>query len=453
MSRKTEIIFAPKRISTREHCLDRIETLLKYSGNPVLKPDRPWEGQYVAWPCVIYSKTEKLYRMWYMAGGVKEKEVSTVLENIIDNSERTTEKFYICYAFSKDGIEWEKPSLNIIKSDIYPDNNIVYADAGFFIGCATIFEDEKDIDYLKRYKMLIYDNDGNGRDGIRTLTSPDGINWVFAGEFPVLPSQDTTCLWYDPVNAQYIAFLKDRNDNRRARMVSVSKDFINWSEPDISLAPDLGDAATMNFYGQSAFYQCGQYMGFLSIYEQSTQKAYLELIIGSRGTDWMRLPSRPVVLGCGDSGSWDNSGIYCGLQEPILFDNEKCLYYYTGTSSRHDEIDGKAGIGIAEFQYGRLMGQQFEGDGWFCSIPFRCPGGKLYLDANSKKPLYVEITGCGYGGALKGFGKSDSLSASGNSNMLSVTWNGSDNLDELKGRFIRLKVYGNDSIVYGAKFI
>jgi len=76
---------------------------------PVLKPDKPWENDsmkgkprkataIVFGDGVWYDPTDELFKMWYMGSNLK----------------RT------CYATSKDGIQWEKPSL-----DIVPGTNIL----------------------------------------------------------------------------------------------------------------------------------------------------------------------------------------------------------------------------------------------------------------------------------------------------------------------------------------
>jgi hypothetical protein len=441
------MLFVPGEITGREHCCDRIEPLVKHPGNPLIVAEHFWEGEGVYWPTFLYSEADRLFKLWYFttaAGGVG---VHAPVRPLIDNAEISGRSF-LCYAHSEDGLTWRKPSLGRFTIRGSADNNIVLADSGFFLGCTAIIEDPDDADPARRYKLLMYDNDGAGRDGARTAVSPDGIDWTFIGEFPVLPTQDTPALWHDRRNGQYVAFLKTRIDNRRARMISVSRDFEHWSPPVLHLAPDIADAPTLHFYGQSAFHHCGHDFALLNTYEFATQKLALELIAGN-GTDWRRLPTRSEVLSPGDPGAWDGGMVLPGLGE-LITTGDTCRYYYYGSRNRHDAAGGDGAIGLATFTHGRLVGQQFEHDGWFEGVPFQCPGGELSLDAIAREPITVAVCSASYGGPIGGYTREDCAPVQGDSREHAIRWSKNANLDALKGKFIGLRVYGTNSIVYGA---
>ncbi len=453
-----QILFIPGEIGSRYNCFDRIEPFSKHEGNPVLSADKPWEGG-VHWPSFLYSPKDKLFKIWY----------ETIDHNIGKMTKDGTGRFksFICYAYSEDGVNWIKPPVERFYKEQYPGNNIVMEDSGWLGGVASIIEDLDDPDHSRRYKMLIYDNEGNseyhklkGTEGARTAVSSDGIDWRFIGRFPVLPSQDTPSLWFDRNRRRYVAFLKSRFDNLRARMISYSDDFENWSEPALCLIPDPGDPKTLNFYGQSAFHHFGSDLGLLSCYDASTQLAYIELISAPQGIDWRRLPTKPRVLSPGDPGSWDSGGVYPGIGEP-LSDGEKCWIYYTGESKRHDgsptRHDKKscispAGVGIASFAPGRLVGQQFEGDGWFRSKPVLCCGGELTLDGIAKNPVKAGICSAGYGGQISGYTIEDCIPVEGDSGSHKIKWKTRSDLNDLRGRYVEIIIYGTKSMVYGACF-
>ncbi|MBQ7637649.1 MAG: hypothetical protein IJS90_01945 [Clostridia bacterium] len=65
----------------------------RIGSEPVLFPERPWEGASVMNPCVLYENG--IYRMWYSAGETYEPNV-------------------IAYAESADGITWRKSPINPI---------------------------------------------------------------------------------------------------------------------------------------------------------------------------------------------------------------------------------------------------------------------------------------------------------------------------------------------------
>ncbi len=442
-------LFLPGEITDRHNCCDRIEPLRKHPANPLLVADRPWETD-IGYPCVLRNPDTGKFRMWYHAC----KELADRLNPnapLVDGFMMQHE-MYLCYAESDDGLKWIKPELNRLKVKEYGPNNIVVVDSGFIGGQGTVIEDAADPDPARRFKLLIYDMDGKGRDGIRTAVSPDGIDWTFVGPFPVLSSQDTPSLWHDRRRGRYVAFLKTRLDGKRARMISISEDFEHWSEPRVLLAPDLADAPTLEFYAQNAFHHWGHDVGLICRYDVASQRTDLELIHAPGGTDWRRLPTRAAILSPGELDTPDGGGVYPGTGDPIRVE-DMCRIYYCGTSRRHSGEDaGKpqtGGIGLATFAPGRLAGQQFTGEGWCQTIPFRCPGGRLTLNAVAHTPMAVEIHAAGYGGPIAGFTRDACAPVSGDSQTHAVIWKDHATLDTLRDRFILLRVYGGKGLVFG----
>lgn len=449
------MLFVPGEITQRDHCFDRVNPLIKHPANPVFSPETPWETMSVESASIIYSEQEKMFKMWYVAWCKGEFATHEAAVPIHDNW-AVSGRWFLCYACSTDGIHWERPALGIVKSTLYPDNNILLADSGFFMNLPTVIEDVDDPDPNRRYKLLIFDqdlDDISGRSGGRTAVSPDGLHWEFVGDFPVLPTEDAPCLWHDRRNGLYVALLKGRVDNKRSRLVSVSKDFENWSPPTVLLTPDLGDAQSVQFYDQCAFHHCGHDFGFMGRLDQATQKLDTELIVSSRGgADWRRLPTRPQALAQGNAGDWDGTMVRCTQGEPIVM-GDTVWCYYMGASMDHD-VDGPYSVGLATFQYGRIVGQWFENDGWFQSMPFLCPGGNLTLDAKADKPITVAVHGVSYLAAKEheGYSKNECVSVVGDSSKHEIRWTSAPNLEKLRGKWITLRIYGNNSVVYGASF-
>ena len=447
---RLSMLFVPGEITAREHCFDRITPLVKHLPKPVLSPEKPWETMSIEAASVIYSPAEKLFRMWYVAWnkGPWGKHESGVP---IHDNWTVTGRWFLCYAQSSDGIHWDRPALGLVKSKEFPDNNIILADSGLFLNLPTVIEDADDPDPGRRFKLFYYDHDGAGRDGGRTAVSPDGLHWQFVGDFPVLPTEDAPCLWHDRRNGLYVAFLKSRIDNKRSRMVSVSRDFAHWSPPTVLLTPDLGDAPTVQFYDQCAFHQCGHDFGFMGRLDQATQKLDMELIVSARGgADWRRLPTRPQMLAQGNVTDWDGTMVRCTQGEPIVM-GDTCWVYYMGANAPH-EVDCPYSVGLATFPYGRLVGQWFENDGWFQSAPFLCPGGTLTLDAKATQPISVEVWGCGYTGLQAGYSRKECIPVEGDSRKHAIRWTTAADLEYFRGKFITLRVYGHNSVVYGASF-
>src|SRR5215470_12009272 len=100
-----------------------------FPGSPVLKPDKPWEAasekrrQAMAFSDgVWYDPREHLFKAWYMSGPKT------------------------LYATSKDGVHWEKPSL-----DVEPGTNIVHKARRV---SSTVWLDLEEKDPQRRYKFV-----------------------------------------------------------------------------------------------------------------------------------------------------------------------------------------------------------------------------------------------------------------------------------------------------------
>ena len=80
----------------------------------------------------------------------------------------------ICYATSKDGVNWEKPELRLVEFNGSKKNNIVdFPVPDLWSTCAVLYDPE-DPDENRRFKMA-YETKGGGKDGV--AFSPDGLRW------------------------------------------------------------------------------------------------------------------------------------------------------------------------------------------------------------------------------------------------------------------------------------
>lgn len=130
----------------------------KYEGNPILKPERDYEGSRVTLKCapVIYDPADKLFKVWYMGG----------------DSHRDR---YL--AVSEDGIHWERPNL-----DVVPGTNCVLTDAHWeHTNGFDVMLDLDAADPDERYKAVQYRH-----PELRNVfcTSPDGVHWKEIGKAP-----------------------------------------------------------------------------------------------------------------------------------------------------------------------------------------------------------------------------------------------------------------------------
>jgi hypothetical protein len=449
-----EVLFSPGNITEQKNCYDRFELLKKPAGNPVMTASMPWEGGGgINWGSVIRSQVDGKYKFFYNTDfpGAQEGAV------LVDNSMQGKNHCVVCYAESDDGLTWRRPALNLYFQDKFPGNNIIFAWASYYNDASTVIEDLIEPDPARRYKMSMFhiDTKDNDLTGVCLFVSPDGLHWTFTGT--VLPSQDASSIWQDKRTGRYFAFLKDRLGGNRSRMLMYSDDFRNWSEPQWIFTPDHGDNEGTNFYNQSTFTLGGRTLGFLNLYDLSTQTTWVELIESGDNINWRRMPSRPHILSPGAPGTYDSGGAYVGLAEPILV-GEEYRYYYYASADRHDAADTggnpaqRPSLAYATFKKDRLVGQQTEHDGYFVTLPFKCPGGRLFLNFVCRGEVTVTVKRPGYGTEYEGFNVADCVPVTGDSQRQEIVWKKHANLDALKGKYIRLKVAGRNVIGYTAAF-
>jgi hypothetical protein len=59
----------------------------------------------------------------------------------------------------------------------------------------------------------------------------------------------------------------------------------------------------------------------------------------------------------------------------------------------------------------------------------------------------------GYGGEYDGFTREDCEAISGNLQDGEIHWTSGETLADLEGKFVRIKVYGKNAVVYSAAFV
>jgi hypothetical protein len=224
-------------IKTREN----IELLMH---SPVKKEivmvyDKPWEGSGSDFQVVF--RDNDILRMYYMGAQLTNNEGTKFGGHPV----------YACYAESKDGIHWTKPDLELFEFEGSKKNNIVWAKprldnfTPFLDANPNCKPDEK-------YKAVSPDN-----GGLCALKSADGIHWSYLSEKPIITKgqfdTQNNAFW-DPVRNCYWCYFRDFHDNPgnattdlengiRDIRVSKSKDFLNWTDPQMIKFVDSPDVA------------------------------------------------------------------------------------------------------------------------------------------------------------------------------------------------------------------
>ncbi|TLN02295.1 hypothetical protein FDZ71_13145, partial [bacterium] len=169
---------------------------IKHEQNPVIRCEHPWEMLGIqTYGTVIYDGDAGLFKAWYLTHAGPSTDTVRV-----DGVPRPANMTLLAYATSKDGIAWEKPSLDQVVFEGSAHNNLLRI-GRLNVEGASILLEPGDPDPSRRYKAFYWEHgsgnlvrreDGsilwsNGEgDGIWASFSPDGIHWTNYPGNPVI---------------------------------------------------------------------------------------------------------------------------------------------------------------------------------------------------------------------------------------------------------------------------
>ena len=210
----------------------------------VLRPDHPWEGQTMTYPCVFRDGDR--FRLYYRASGPKLGSPLRVPPG--DKAQMVWS--YTASAESSDGIHWRKPDFGLVEFQGSRHNNLVWPVEGQSGGDMFPFRDANPAAPAEeRYKALANISEHE----LVALGSPDGIHWRLLQKEPVLaylpgdPMMDPPNLaFWDANQKQYVAYLRNWFNSRiRSFRRSTSQDFLHWTTPE---QIDFGGGEIENLY-------------------------------------------------------------------------------------------------------------------------------------------------------------------------------------------------------------
>ena len=225
----------------------RPEPVLKPSADDPRAPDRQAAHFYGT---VLYDQGR--YRMWYYGKAIEEP--------------KPAERARVCYAESDDGITWTKPKLGQVDFEGSTGNNAL-ALPGICVYGATVMKDEDDPDPQRRYKLVctstqergaVADRFGQPVSSLNTATSPDGLDWTPAADWPLDVFAEHACLY--KANGLYVVIGQGifdgggegGSEHGRQGYTWVSPDFDEWLQGwgESFMLPEPADAAERGYTGK-----------------------------------------------------------------------------------------------------------------------------------------------------------------------------------------------------------
>ncbi len=188
----------------------------KYSRNPVIRPEYPWEADSIqirSGP--LWNPEERRWEIRYFASGAG-----------------------TCLAISRDGLTWEKPFLGRFEFQGSKENNLAHPLGSMDDFLYHVIYDSRDADPQHRWRALI------GERNPRPAASPDGFSWEFLSEKRITSGEESF-LVFDELAEEFVFTCRTAIDKgfgrHRAVNLSVSRDFVNWTEPELLFYADGRD--------------------------------------------------------------------------------------------------------------------------------------------------------------------------------------------------------------------
>lgn len=431
-----------------------------YAGNPVLRPDRPWEkpgpppalSQRVqrrpqSRPYsdgVWYDPADRLFKAWYLSGA----------------NTRTL------YATSEDGITWEKPAL-----DVEPGTNVVHHAP--HRDSSTVWLDHSATDPARRFKFVY--STGHNKP-LALHESPDGIHW--GAEVARSPDiGDRTTIFWNPFRRVWVLSLKlntpGRTDAQRYKVAGTQirnrvyrehadlASALQWREGDLVpwVGADRLDASRIDLPVRTELYNLDAvayeslFIGLFSIWRGQPDRDVRwkpnDVVVGySRdGFHWYR-PDRTALLAVSEQPEAWNYGNVQSVGGGCLVVGDR-LYFYMSGRSGPPNGPGDDTTGLATLRRDGFVSMN-AGDmgGTLTTRPVSFRGRHLFVNVDSVQgELRVEVLD-EKGGTIAPFAAAACIPVRADNTLQEIRWNGVADLSTLAGRAVRFRFHLRAGALY-----
>ena len=407
------LVFDPRLQGVGQNCELKVHQFKRHPLNPLIKPEKWNPGGW--WECctVLWDEDAQIFKMWYTGVQVG----------------RAGWDRYVCYAISKDGIHWKKPSLGLYEAKGSKNNNICLTD----VLEASVYRNPNATDPQKRYEMWAVDH-------LRFTYhyySPDGIRWRRAAALAVIPAGDKQftpkypgepdkqlvrinrdpkeglgdrqfTYWFPGVQ-KFVCFQKAQSLSGppwRTFVRFESRDGINWDldNPTWVLKTDKEDEKfdpLLEFYGLGIHPVGDFYLMTPQLFHAAQgDHADVGLAYSVDTVRWYRAFRGQTIFPRGAEGEWDWGWIG---QAPNIVEKDGMwwMYYFGFPYTHYDERRKKEdprlttspwGIGLAQMPIGRIVSaRSWRTEGSWTIGPVQLSGAKLQLNARIYEQLRLTI--------------------------------------------------------------
>ena len=426
-------------------------TVTKHPANPLFveeffaDPPKPWEARLDnVYPNVIYDEDEGVFKCWYKSFIVDEASNHTPLNRRTRRPYGETKREEgLLYAFSVDGIRWEKPALGIINFGGLTANNLVMRRATHGLHAGGVLKDARDPDPARRYKF-IHRNASARR--MASCFSADGLRWsqpLLWDEHDAVGDCHNNAIWL-PELERYICITRGWSAGIRTVLRSESADFVHWSKPvEIMRGADAHD----QIYSMPVCRYGDLTIGLPSVFHKGDEAAPdwdtvdTELAISADSIHWERICPGDALIPRGEGqypdGAYDCGCVYAAA--PFAHDGA-ILIYYGGSNGLHNNWR-EGSLNLATLDIDRFAGYvpaAARDTATLETKPLRLTSQRLTLNTEVEPSGTIRAAILDeYGGALRGFGLDDCQPLKSGGACCDLRWR-ERNLAELAGRRARL---------------
>jgi hypothetical protein len=434
----SHLLLDSRIIKETENVTLTVGVLKKNSANPLFGEDKPWEPRYDnMYPNVIYDAQAGLYKCWY---------TPFVISKLDENTPRdkrksvkwdvTSRRFGLCYAISKDGLQWEKPDLRLVELRGSNRNNIMLFD----VHGPDVIKDMRESDPSRRYKMF-----GTLGDGPHMVWfSSDGLDWSEPIRLDLGGFSDThNNVFWCPERNEYVGITREKRVPRTVGRTS-SADFVHWSKVQQVLKAAPGKP---ELHDMVAFPYAGIYLGLIGVYDVPAGHQWVELAWSPDTVQWHRIqPGTPLIPNSSRKGDYDWGCIFA--TRPIVNDEEIRIYYAGCNGKFFDWRDGF--LCLATLPKDRWAGYRSNADraGTILTQPLVCSAENLRVTADAKDgAIEIEV--------LNDAGTSVARSAPirGNVTDAKIDWTSAGGLKSAIGKRVTLRISVDRAIMYSFVFV
>ncbi|MCA9039351.1 MAG: hypothetical protein KDA65_03285 [Planctomycetaceae bacterium] len=419
---------------------------------PVLNFDNPWEGAFCGYVTIIKDGDE--FRCYYRA--------------LPDAGQDGNDAEAYALAISKDGINWEKPSLGLYEYEGSKENNIVFGHhAPETHNFAPMLDSNPNAKPDERYKALGGTKRGGG---LIAFKSPDGIHWTEMREAPVITQgafdSQNVPMWSE-TEQKYICYLRVFVGGIRRISRCESDDFVNWTEPQLMeykgkpvehlytnqtdayfRAPHIYVATPARFFpgrqvlNEEQANEIGVHPKYFKDisdgvfmttrggyeYDRTFMEGFIRPGIGYQ--NWVSRTNYPArgVIQTGETEMSVYANMNYGQATAYL---RRFSIRLDGFASIHADYDG----------------------GTATTKPFTFQGNKLTFnfETSAAGEIYTELQDAD-GNPIPGFTLADSVPSIGNEITRTVRWKSGTDVSSLAGKPVRLHFKLKDADLYSIKF-